>query len=406
MLEQLRATEQRLSALHAATTGVQRTVVMPAAIDHSLTSAQTQVLAAHGSATAATVVAPALGTGHGSANNFAGPPTDSADTNLLGARGSSNSPTDRLSDSAQKRRKRGFWLIGIVVILALIAGGVGLYFSVGPGGKVAIPDVAGQPQATAQQSIETLGLKVALEEINDLEVPVGNAVKTDPTTGSEVPKDSQVTLFISKGPAIISLPQLIGAHESDAEAAIASAGLVLGTTDRIYRDADAGTVLDALNTDGVSLAVDGSTEGVEYPQGQTVTLIVSAGGIPDVSGLSVDAATAALKAVGLGAASGEQVYSDNVPTGDVVSASAAGETVRPGETIHLQISRGPEPVAVPDVVGKSWLDAKSLLENAGFKLSYPAGADIVPALVTVTAVNPKAGTMLPKGSSVTVSVSF
>ena len=45
-------------------------------------------------------------------------------------------------------------------------------------------------------------------------------------------------------------------------------------------------------------------------------------------------------------------------------------------------------------------------KTAGFDLSYPAGADIVPGLVTVTATNPVAGTSVPRGSKVTVSVSF
>jgi serine/threonine-protein kinase len=69
--------------------------------------------------------------------------------------------------------------------------------------------------------------------------------------------------------------------------------------------------------------------------------------------------------------------------------------------VQLLISRGPQLVAVPDVVGDTWLDAKRLLKAAGFKLSYDPAADIVPGLVTVKHVTP-GDAMLPKGSTLTI----
>jgi serine/threonine-protein kinase len=393
MLEQLRLAEQTMSASHAATTGVQRTVVMPAALTPDITSAQTQAFQRTGltSAVAAPARAPLTHQAPPTVARSATPPASS----------------DRLKASAAVRRRRGFWLVGVIVLLVALAGGTGWYFGIGPGAQLTIPDVAGQAPDAAQSTLEDLGVVVTRADQPSVAVPAGTVVGTDPSSGAHVARDSPVTLLISTGPAQLPLPQVIGADQATAQQALQQAKFSLGDVSQVFSsDAEAGIVLDAYGADGASLATEGSTEGVVYGEAQPVSLLVSAGSIPDVSDQSVDEATATLQAVGLGAAAGEQVYSDSIDEGDVIQAIAPADTVRPGDTMSLQISRGPEPVTVPDVVGKAWIDAKAILVDAGFDLSYPAGADIVPALVTVTATNPAAGTSVPRGSKLTVSVSF
>lgn len=393
MLEQLRLTEQTMSATQAATTGVQRTVVMPAALSPEVASAQTQAFRSTGltSALTAPTRAPLPQTAPPAATRSVAP----------------SAPSDRLKASAAVRRRRGFWIAGIIVLLVALAGGTGWYFGIGPGAQLTIPEVAGQAPDAAQAALEELGVVVTRADQSSVTVPVGTVVGTDPTSGAHVARDSNVTLFVSTGPAQLALPQLIGADQATAQQALEQAKFTLGSTSQVFSsDTAAGTVLDAYGADGASLAVDGSTEGVLYGEAQPVSFLVSAGAIPDVSGQSVDEATATLQAVGLSAAAGEEVYSDSVEEGLVIQAIAPADTVRPGDTMSLQVSRGPEPVTVPDVVKLSWSEAKPILEAAGFDLSYPAGADIVPGLVTVTATNPVAGTSVPRGSKVTVSVSF
>jgi serine/threonine-protein kinase len=51
-------------------------------------------------------------------------------------------------------------------------------------------------------------------------------------------------------------------------------------------------------------------------------------------------------------------------------------TIREGATITLVISRGPEPIQVPtNIIGKSWTEAKPILEATGLKLEYNGFAD-------------------------------
>ena len=102
--------------------------------------------------------------------------------------------------------------------------------------------------------------------------------------------------------------------------------------------------------------------------------------------------------------SGEQTFSDTVDEGDVITARVPEGTVRGGATLTLVISRGPEPVTVPNVIGMSWSDGKAALTALGFKLTYNPGADapIYSSLIQVASTDPAAGTSLPKGSTISL----
>jgi beta-lactam-binding protein with PASTA domain len=71
--------------------------------------------------------------------------------------------------------------------------------------------------------------------------------------------------------------------------------------------------------------------------------------------------------------------------------------------VQLQLSKGPEQVAVPDVVGQNWAMAKKALTDAGFKVSYDNRVDVFPTFFTVSKTNPPAGTTVDKGSTIKVN---
>jgi serine/threonine-protein kinase len=288
-------------------------------------------------------------------------------------------------------------------VVAALAGGTGWYFNLGPGAQLVVPKVAGQTQDAATGVLTKLGFKVTPKQKSDVSAAPGTVLGTDPGGGSHVPKDSAITLFVSSGPAMLPLPELIGTDEISATAALKAAKFTVAASQYLFRDDAKGTVLDALNAGGTSLAVNGLTAGVAYGEAQPVTLVVSNGPVPDVSGKSVDDATAALGDLDLKAATGDQQYSDTVPEGNVIEAVPTTDPVRPGDTLNLTISRGPEPVTVPDVTTMSWADAKPQLVALGLSLQYNPVADALPAAFKVSATNPAAGTSVPKGSTIVVS---
>ena len=376
-----------MTALPAtAATSVQRTMVMPTATATDPT-AETQVIGQRGRLPLA-------------------PTSVHSQSALL--RAAAPDAITALALTAKKRRSRAPLIVILILLLVAGAGTAGWYFGFGPGSFVTIPsDLAGTTIDAATAELTALGLEVNPEngQVSDPVVPAGAVAATDPAGGSSINRGAVVQLLISTGPQLLDVPAFAGMTEDDAKASIAAAPFTLD--ENIIRQFDGsiaqGIVIDALATDGTSLS------GVaQYFERQSVTLIVSAGAIPDVSGLTVDEATAALEVAGLSSGEvREEENSDTIPQGSVIRAVpiAGAEIVRVGDIVDLITSKGVEQVEVPDVVGQSWADAKQVLVDAGFDLQYNGVADLLPGSFKVSALSPEGGRLAPRGSTLRISFS-
>lgn len=305
----------------------------------------------------------------------------------------------RLATKARRRKGRGFWLFALVLLIAAALGGTGWYFGSGPGSDIAVPAVATLSPADAAAQLTAAGLNSDRSSTYSAEVPEGVVISTDPGQGTKVPKDSTVTMIVSLGLQPITLPALAGATQPAASATITDLKAVVGTVDPIFSgDVPQGAVVSASkSTDGSDLSAGG-----DYFEGLAVNLVVSLGAIPNVDGKTVAEATSILAAKNLLVTSGEQSYNDTVPKGDVITAQVPDGVIREGSTLTLTISRGPEPVVVPNVVGMSWNEGKKTLTDLGFALSYNPGADAISALLKVQSSDPAAGVSAAKGSTITL----
>jgi serine/threonine protein kinase/beta-lactam-binding protein with PASTA domain len=371
MLDQLMDTQTILqSGDPTAATSVLRTMVMPSAVAPSVNSAETQIIGPK-------------------ARHRTGPIVSDS--------------TSALATKAERRRGRGFWIFGLVILLAALAGGTGWYFGAGPGAMVTIESVRGMSEADARATLTTQDLAVAATatQAPSTSVPVGQAIGTDPKAGTAVDHGAPVTLIMSSGPQLLSVPKLAGLSETDAKAAIAAAH---------FRSAPSKTQFDAKTADGLvisALGADGATlaEGAKYGEKQKITLVVSLGAIPDVSNKSVDEAKQILAGKHLvGVENPTQEASDDIPRGAVIRAQPQNDKpVTAGGTVDLIISSGKPQVAIPDVVNMTWDKAKPLLVNAGFTLDYAKIADLSPGSFTVSKLSPKAGETVDKGSKIKVN---
>jgi serine/threonine protein kinase/beta-lactam-binding protein with PASTA domain len=318
---------------------------------------------------------------------------------------------DELSSRAQRRHVRGWWLFALVILLAALAGGTGWYFGSGPGANVVIPStLRGESLADARAQLEALGLHVAPTATphTDPRVPVGDVVGTTPVAGTSVSKGGEITLIRSTGPAQLKLPHVVGSAESAARDAIKKAGFVTDRTviRQFSSSIPAGQVIDDLDSDGKSL-----TGRATYSEGRTIQLIVSAGALPNVKGLTPAAAEQKLADVHLGATTGSSVYDSTVPSGDVIKidpgvVNGTPRVFREGQDdVVLIISRGPQLVTIPDVINQSWFAAKRALIAAGFtKLDYNTAADGPQSiLIFVSNVSPGVGTAVPIGTKLTIT---
>ncbi|NLV41497.1 MAG: PASTA domain-containing protein, partial [Candidatus Hydrogenedentes bacterium] len=162
---------------------------------------------------------------------------------------------------------------------------------------------------------------------------------------------------------VISVPNLAGMTLEQAETELTGAGLILGTVTSVYSDAvPAGEII---SQDPAAGAAAGA--------GDAVNVVISLGpepvAVPNVVGLTQAAAEAALTGAGLTLGAVTESYSDTVPAGQVMSQTpAAGTEVLPNTAVDIEVSLGPEPVAVPDVVGLTQAAAEAALTGAGLTL--------------------------------------
>jgi serine/threonine-protein kinase len=128
---------------------------------------------------------------------------------------------------------------------------------------------------------------------------------------------------------------------------------------------------------------------------------------PVVVGQSYADAQSTLAAQGLRVGTVTDEYSTTQPKGEIVSQDPpAGILLRKGEPVNLVISEGIEYVQIPDsLVGLSQDDVKSALEAAHLKVGSVIQMNSAVPAGQVLATDPVAGTTVPAGSKVTLTVS-
>jgi len=147
--------------------------------------------------------------------------------------------------------------------------------------------------------------------------------------------------------------------------------------------------------------------GAKVNKGGQVSIFVSSGPpqvtVPDERGKQATDAVSDLKDAGLKYKI-TQVNS-NEDSGTVISQiPSAGATVDQGSVVRLRVSKGPQPIAVPNVVGQNVDSASSALQGAGFAVATKQVDDNSPK-GTVVRQSPAAGTSQVPGTTITLSVS-
>lgn len=327
---------------------------------------------------------------------------EEGDTQPLSTAGGSGTvalPIGGLAADAQPvrpRRIRPWHYLLLTLLIAALAGG--WYFLLGPGAYLPVPPVSGLDAARAAAVLEEAGLRSTAEEVNHDTVPAGEVITTLPGPGERVPRGGEVTLQVSLGILMLTVPELSDTPREDALAALEDLGFATPTVAEAYD----GTIA-AGNVISVS-----PTAGEELPHTTVLALTVSLGrepvSAPAVAGLPQAEAVAALEAAGLAPAVAEPETSMDVPAGSVIRQEPGpqeGQLYR-GDTVTIVVSSGPPLVEVPDVFGKSTREATRMLEEAGFEVKVE---EILGGLFgTVRTQNPEAGTLAPQGSTVVISI--
>ena len=298
----------------------------------------------------------------------------------------------------------GLWATFIVAAIAAIGVAIWLFMPRGPV-VLTVGDVRGLTLQEAQTQLLEAGFGVAAttEEAFDEDIPVGLVVGTNPEAGSEVIEGTDITIVLSIGVEPTALPPLVGLSLSEATTRLSDAKLELGEVTFEYSEtSDKDAVMSVSDADGVAVAPN-----TELEPGTTINLVVSAGALPEVVGLTVEEAEALLSDAGLiGVVGGDGQFSDSIAEGLVIDyVRPQGIQLRPGDIVTLTVSRGPELITIPDLVGSTIQDAVDALEALELRVEvrseYPEEAWDEP-FARVTSLEPSDGQQVPKGTLVII----
>ena len=207
------------------------------------------------------------------------------------------------------------------------------------GDEITVPDVSGMSEDEAQSALEKEGFKNISSEFEYSDsVAEGDVIGTTPAANSKATKDTEIVMKVSKGAEKKTVPNVVGQQDEDAQNAIKSAGLNVGTVTYDYNDSvPKGQV--------VSQSVDG---GKKVAAGTSVGLVVSNGPKPDERvdvqnfvGRSESDLTSWASGNGLYTSRTGSQTSDTIPKGAIISQSPSSGKVDKGGTITYVISDGP-----------------------------------------------------------------
>jgi beta-lactam-binding protein with PASTA domain/tRNA A-37 threonylcarbamoyl transferase component Bud32 len=310
---------------------------------------------------------------------------------------------DDEDDDEQARRRRTRWLVAILVLL-LVALGVIAYFLVRElsGGSFPMPNVVGEPQATAVATLRAKGLTVATPVQKPSTRTAGTVLSTTPPATRSVTSGDRVRLTVSagKGPVkTVKVPDVVGS------------GLA-GAKTRLTRTHLKYTVTFVASTKPATTVVKQTpAAGAVVKQGTTVKLTVAAPSssitVPNVAGYTTTQARGTLSAHTLTPGNVSYACSSTFGKGVVAATTPrAGAKVAKGTTVVISVSTGPCQASVPSVVGSSLAAAKATLTGAGFAnvTSTTSTACSPSQNGTVTKQTPGAGVTVSTGQTIALSV--
>ncbi|AZQ40350.1 Stk1 family PASTA domain-containing Ser/Thr kinase [Streptomyces cyaneochromogenes] len=299
--------------------------------------------------------------------------------------------------SRTSRTPRGPLVIVAAVLLALGLG-VGIWY-INSGQFTKVPPLLSKTEAQAKDRLEDAGLELGkVERAYSDTVKRGTVISTDPGSGARIRHNDSVSLVISQGPETVKVPDLEGYKLDKARSVLKDSGLEPGMVNRTFSD-------DVPR--GFVISSDPGN-GTKVRSGSAVALTVSKGSpvdIPDVTGESLADARAELTEAGLKVKVASARVNSEFDAGQVAQQSPAanGRQAAEGDTVTLTLSKGPEMIEVPDVVGDNVDDAKAELEAAGFQVDEDRGllglfGD------TVKKQSVDGGETAPKGSTITITI--
>lgn len=300
--------------------------------------------------------------------------------------------------SSERKRYRWLWSVAGVVALAVSAFAVWQVLAVV---SFEVPELVGVAEGEARNTVSPFGWNIIISAERSDEVALGGVIRTAPVAGTMLREGDDFVLVISEGPTLAVVPDVTGLSQADAVAALEAQGLLVVETIRDDDSVPAGSVVSWIVTEQPNLLA-----GSEVLKGTQVAITVSGGpvlrAVPNLIGRSEADALAELVTVQLVAQRNDDVFSSDIAAGLVAAQEpqSAAQLSR-GDVVAFSVSKGPETVELPRLVGLNLADAQKKLIEAGLVLGTMSGRTSSRVRsVDQDGVTLTAGSVVAKGSAV------
>ncbi len=208
---------------------------------------------------------------------------------------------------------------------------VTLTVSSGPGNSI-VPGVAGLSLKQAERALRAQHFKPSpIVPQNSSTVPSGKVISTSPGPGQSLPANTPVEVFVSSGVAKVTVPDVTGATEAEANGTLTSLGFKVKTTKQTSSTVQPGNVISQSPAGNAS-----------EPPGTLVTLVIASAPttatVPDVRGQNAVAAASRLATAGFQVQQQPKDVSNQAQDGLVLSQSPRpNSTQKKGSTVTIVV---------------------------------------------------------------------
>ena len=220
-------------------------------------------------------------------------------------------------------------------------------------------------------------------------------IDQNPKFGKSLKEDKTVTITVSLGWTLAALPtDLANKPVTDADNELALMGFTVGPPTHKFDE--------TVKKDAVISLAPGTP--AQLPKRSAVSVVVSDGPATGRAGHSrgatFDQMATALAAVQLKAVQ-SQGFSDTIPVGQVITTTPlSGQPAPRGSNVTVVVSKGPQLIPIPNVVGMTGIDTINALKAAGFVIGSVEGDPTKKVLAT----DPPSGELHAKGTPVRIII--
>jgi eukaryotic-like serine/threonine-protein kinase len=312
-----------------------------------------------------------------------------------------------ISEEEEVRSRRGAGFIIGLVVLALVATGIGFFLFGRPltlpniAATVTVGDYTKMTDTQAEAAIVNDGLVARFIKSASDTVPANQVIRQNPDPGTKVERNALVELVISNGLPLVGLPDLRGYNINDAQRTLEDDGFNVKRIEKFDNSAK-DNVIDQK-----------PAPRAQVRKGTVIALTVSKGpqtiAVPNFVNMNIADATALAAKLGITLDTSQQAANPNVGAGAIAAQDAIpGSELQKGQTVHLTVSTGSAPnaqaITVPALLGIEYNAAVGQLQQLGLQpvVQFSLQAD---KNGTIVGQDPQPQVQVPSGSRVTITLS-